>query len=102
MTGPAGGTAHRARRGREAAVLVPIEQWLDQVSVTFNVLPMDGAVFRRWAQLMHRQSDTLDEDAMIAAIARIHRLTVVTRNVADFIPFWVELLNPFTGPGAAP
>jgi hypothetical protein len=69
------------------------------VSVTFNVLPMDGAVFRCWAQLMHRQSDTLYEDAMIAAIARIHRLTVVTRNVADFSRFDVPLLNPFTGAG---
>jgi len=33
----------------------------------------------------------------IAAIARIHRLTVVTRNVADFSRFGVGLLNPFTG-----
>jgi predicted nucleic acid-binding protein len=47
---------------------------------------------------MHRQSDTLYEDAMIAAIAKVNHLTVVTRNGADFKPFDVPLLNPF-GPG---
>ena len=45
---------------------------------------------------MHRQSDTLYEDAMIAAMAKVHQLTVVTRNVADFKHFEVPLLNPFT------
>jgi len=72
-----------------------IERWLDQLSGSFNLLPMDGAAFRCWAQLMHRRSDTLYEDAMIAAIARVHNLTVVTRNVADFQEFGVALLNPF-------
>ena len=63
---------------------------------TFNILSMDGPACRRWAQLMHRQSDTHDEDAMIAAIAKVHQLTVVTRNVDDFSHFEVPLLNPFT------
>ena len=44
---------------------------------------------------MHRQSETLYEDAMIAAIAKVHHLTVVTRNVADFSGSGVPLLNPF-------
>jgi hypothetical protein len=44
---------------------------------------------------MHRKSDALYEDAMIAAIARVHGLTVVTRNVADFACFGVNVLNPF-------
>ncbi|MFM9086608.1 MAG: type II toxin-antitoxin system VapC family toxin [Cyanobium sp.] len=72
-----------------------IERWLDQVSDTFNILSLDGPAFRCWAQLMHRQSDTLYEDTMIAAIAKLHQLTVVTRNVADFSAFEVPLLNPF-------
>ncbi len=72
-----------------------IERWLDQLSGSFNLLPMDGAAFRCWAQLMHRRSDTLYEDAMIAAIARVHNLTVVTRNGADFQEFGVALFNPF-------
>lgn len=49
-----------------------IERWLDQVC------------------------DTLYEDAMIAATAKVHKLTVVTRNVVDFQPFEVQLLNPFS------
>lgn len=69
--------------------------WLNQLAVAGNVLPLDGATFREWARLMHRRSDSLYEDAMIAATARVHGLTVVTRNVADFRPFAVPLLNPF-------
>lgn len=72
-----------------------IEAWLDLVSQSYNVLPMDGKAYREWARLMHRKSDTLYEDAMIAAIARVHHLTVVTRNVKDFAGFGVPLLNPF-------
>jgi hypothetical protein len=72
-----------------------IEGWLDLVSNSYNLLAMDGPAFRCWARLMHRTSDTLYEDAMIAAIAKVHGLKVVTRNVADFATFGVELLNPF-------
>ncbi len=72
-----------------------IEAWLELVASAYNVLPMDGQTFRVWARLMHRRSDTLYEDGMIAATAAVHKLTVVTRNVADFKPFGVPLLNPF-------
>ncbi len=75
-----------------------LTQWLDQVAASFNIVPMDAAAFREWARLMHRRSDTLHEDAMIAATARVHQFTVVTRNVADFKPFKVEILNPFVTP----
>jgi predicted nucleic acid-binding protein len=44
---------------------------------------------------MHRKSATVVEDAMMAATAKIHGLTGVTRNVADFQPFGVPLLNLF-------
>jgi predicted nucleic acid-binding protein len=72
-----------------------IEAWLALVAQAYNVLPMDGTAFRDWARLMHRKSDTLYEDAMIAAVARVHGLTVVTRNVADFKALGVEVFNPF-------
>ncbi len=72
-----------------------LQDWVDLVAASYKVLPMDAAAFRMWATLIHRQSDTLNEDAMIAAIARIHRLTVVTRNVSDFKTFGVAVLNPF-------
>lgn len=72
-----------------------LEEWLDMVSATYSVLPMDAAAFRRWARLMHRRSDTLYEDAMIAATALCHGFTVVTRNVRDFALFDVPVFDPF-------
>ncbi|MEC8885616.1 MAG: type II toxin-antitoxin system VapC family toxin [Pseudomonadota bacterium] len=74
-----------------------IEQWLDLVACSYNVLPMTADIFRIWAKLMHRRSDTLYEDAMIASTAKQHHLTVVTRNTADFKDFGVKLFNPFDG-----
>ncbi len=73
-----------------------IEAWLDQDAAAYNVLPLDAAAFREWARLMHRRSDTLYEDAMIAATARVHGLTVVSRNVADFKALGMEAIDPFT------
>lgn len=72
-----------------------LEVWLDDVAATYNILNLDGNAFRAWAKLMHKKSDTLYEDGMIAAIAKVHNLTVVTRNIADFAVFDVPLLNPF-------
>lgn len=73
-----------------------LEQWLDWLASSHNVLPLNGAIYRVWARLMHRKSNTLYEDALIAATAKVHRLVVVTRNVRDFSSFDVELFNPFT------
>ena len=85
-------------RDQDAVKASELEQWLAQLSETFNVVSMDAAAFREWARLMHRASDTLYEDAMIAATARVHKLTVVTRNVADFKQFGVDVHNPFLTP----
>jgi len=82
-------------REQDATKAAEIEQWADRVAASYNVLPMDAETFREWARLMHRRSDTLYEDAMIAATAKRHKLIVVTRNVGDFSQFGVDLFNPF-------
>lgn len=82
-------------REQDAAKASEIEAWLELVAGAYNVLPMDAASFRTWARLMHRKSDTLYEDAMIAATAKVHGLTVATRNVADFHALGLVVFNPF-------
>lgn len=84
-----------ATRGRDPAKAADLEQWLDDIVRTFNVLPMEGRTFRTWARLFHGRSDDLYEDAMIAATALVHDLTVATRNTRDFAPFGVRTLDPF-------
>ena len=82
-------------RDQDKAKAVELETWLEMVAASYNILPMDAAAFREWGRLTHGKSNTLIEDAMIAATARVHNLTVVTRNVSDFKPFGVAVLNPF-------
>lgn len=89
-------------RQQDAAKASTIESWLDQVESVWNVLPMNAAVFRAWARLMHGRSDTLYEDAMIAATAQVHGLTVVTRNVGDFRALGMSPFNPFDTAPPAP
>ena len=82
-------------REQDAERAAELEVWLDDVAATYNILNLDGNAFRTWAKLMHKKSDTLYEDGMIAAIANVNKLTVVTRNSTDFTAFDVPLLNPF-------
>ena len=82
-------------RGQFPEKAVEIERFIDRMLSSYAVLPLDAAVFREWARLIHGKSRDLTEDAMIAATARIQHLIVVTRNVRNFASFDVEVLNPF-------
>lgn len=73
-----------------------IEGWIDRILGAFAVVAMDGSIFREWARLMHGKPEDLSADAMIAATARMHGLTIATRNGKDFSGFNVPVFNPFT------
>jgi predicted nucleic acid-binding protein len=72
-----------------------LEVWAARLESASQVLPMTAACFREYARLIHGKSDTIREDAMIAATARVHGLTVATRNERDFRSFSVPVFNPF-------
>lgn len=82
------------RDARQGSVL---RAWLEQqVLPAFagRVLPVDTAVARRCARL-HVPDPRAERDALIAATALVHGMTVATRNIADFLPTGVGLLNPW-------
>ena len=82
-------------REQDSVKAAIIENWAAQVAQTYHVLSMDANTFRVWAKLMHKESNTVYEDAMIAATAIVHNLIVVTRNLRDFKRFEVQTFNPF-------
>jgi toxin FitB len=74
-----------------------LRAWLEsRVLAGFDgrILAIDVDVARRCAEL-HVPDRRPERDALIAATALVHNLVVVTRNVADFRPMGVELLNPW-------
>ena len=83
-------------REQDPARAAELDTWLDQVLATYSVLSVDPAAFREWARLMHRQSDSLLQDALITSVAIVNRLTVVSRNVRDFDRLGIQVLDPFT------
>ncbi|MGA9868186.1 MAG: type II toxin-antitoxin system VapC family toxin [Acetobacteraceae bacterium] len=77
-----------------------LRAWLDEhVLPAFaeRILPVDTAVARRSAAL-HVPDPQPVRDGLIAATALVHGMTVVTRNVADFTPTGVPLVNPWNDP----
>ncbi len=82
-------------RKQDAAKARAIEAWVDDLEQSSTVLPMDGRCFRETARMMVGRPDDLLYDVMIAATARLHGLTIATRNEKDFKPLGVDIINPF-------
>ena len=90
---------HRMPLGRKR---LEYEQWLDDLEAGFadRILPFDREAARAWGILTAasaaRGRSLPVEDSQIAAIARHHDLTVVTRNTADFSSAGIRVINPWT------
>jgi toxin FitB len=82
-------------RRQEPNKAAELTRWVDQIEATYQVLPMSGRCFREYARLVHGHSDAFAEDAMIAATAHLHGLTVATRNERDFTHLPIAVFNPF-------
>lgn len=81
---------------KDAAQVAMLRSWLEQhVLPEFarRTLPVDTAVAQRCARL-HVPDKRSERDALIAATALVHGMTVVTRNTADFAPTGVSLIDP--------
>lgn len=78
-----------------------LRTWLNtHVLPTFSerTLPVDTAVAQRCAKLHvpdPKSDPKSDRDALIAATALVHGMTVVTRNIADFAPTGVDMIDPW-------
>ena len=89
------GTLLLARRDVQQGLV--LRTWIDDhVLPAFDgrILAVDTLVAQRCAQL-HVPDRRPERDALIAATALVHRLKLVTRNVADFEPMGVDLINPW-------
>ena len=77
-----------------------LRAWVDQrilPEFADRTLPVDLAVALRCAPL-HVPDSRPERDAFIAATALVHGMTIVTRNLADFAPIGVPLVNPWDAP----
>lgn len=88
-----------AKRRSDPAAAATIEHWVDELQSRFadRVLPIDLPIANRWGELTAPGAVPVI-DALLAATAVEHDLTVITRNVRDFTRFPVDLVDPWSMP----
>ena len=80
-----------------------LEAWFEGLLARYEsrIIPVDAAVAREWGrlagELARRGAPTSMADGLIAATAIVHGLRLATRNIADFKPFGVQLVDPWKG-----
>ena len=74
-----------------------LERWLDGLVAAYGdrILPVTTDVAQQWGRLNVPPKAPPAIDGLMAATALVHRLTFVTRNVADVARTGVQLVNPF-------
>ncbi len=83
---------------RDQAQAQRLQTWLEEDLLSVfgtRILPVDVSIARRAARL-HVPDPRPERDALIAATAMSHELTLVTRNVVDFEPMGIAVLNPWS------
>lgn len=83
-------------RRRDPAKAIAVERWLKAVDAAFGdrILPIDRAVTEEWG-CMSAQRPIPVIDGLLAATAKVHGMTLVTRNDADVAELGAQVLNPF-------
>ena len=73
-----------------------LEEWLNTVRESFadRVLPVDPMVADEWGRMSAKRSVPAI-DALLAATAKVHRMTLATRNLSDVADLGARVLNPF-------
>jgi predicted nucleic acid-binding protein len=92
------GAQQRARNDEAQGRM--LRRWIDEAVLTEfdgRILPVDTATAQRCASL-HVPDRKPERDALIAATALVHSLTLITRNTRDFAATGVKLFNPWTVP----
>jgi predicted nucleic acid-binding protein len=87
-------------RPRDPAQAQALENWLSAVQKAFaeRVLPVDQLVAEEWGRMTAARS-VPSIDALLAATAKVHRMTLVTRNLSDVSGLGADVLNPFEPTG---
>jgi predicted nucleic acid-binding protein len=83
-------------RAKEPARSRALEQWLAAVEEAFadRILPVDRGVADAWGQMRATRS-VPTVDALLAATAKVHRMTLATRNISDVSDLGADIVNPF-------
>jgi predicted nucleic acid-binding protein len=83
-------------RRRDRAKAQALERWLGEIDAAFGdrILPIDRAVTDEWGRIGALRPVPV-VDGLLAATAKIHRMTLVTRNDSDVAGLGAEVLNPF-------
>ena len=85
------------KRRRDPAQADLLEAWLDQIRMAFGdrAIPIDATIIEAWGRMAAVRPIPV-VDGLLAATAKVHDLTLVTRNEADVADLGARILNPFT------
>ncbi len=86
-------------RTRDPQAAATLETWLTKVVTGFSgrIVSVDREVAEEWGR-MNALRPLSTVDSLLAATAKVHGLTLVTRNIADIATTGVDYLNPFEEP----